>query len=147
MNCRSRITALRLLRVLVVALALAGCAAQPVNVADSSPVARLMKGDSSRGRDVVMGRDGNCLLCHAVPETGVRFMGNLGPPLSGIGARLDSAQLKLRIIDPQRLNPDSIMPAYARTEGLTLVGKAFRDKPILTPQQIDDTVAYLATLR
>ena len=106
-----------------------------------------MNGDASRGRDIVMGRDGNCLLCHAIPETGARFMGNLGPPLSGIGARLDAAQLKLRITDPQRLNADSIMPAYARTEGLTLVGKAYRDKPILTPQQIDDAVAYLATLR
>ena len=106
-----------------------------------------MQGDAARGRDVVMGRDGNCLLCHAVPETGARFMGNLGPPLSGIGVRLDAAQLKQRITDPQRLNPESIMPAYARTEGLTQVGKAFRDKPILTAQQIDDTVAYLATLR
>ena len=94
-----------------------------------------------------MGRDGNCLLCHAIVETGARFTGNLGPPLSGIGSRLDAAQLKLRITDPQRLNPDSIMPAYARTQGLTQVGKAFSGKPILSAQQIDDTVAYLATLR
>jgi len=146
---RSRITALRLLKICFAALALslAGCATQQANVADSSPVAGLMKGDASRGRDVIMGRDGNCLLCHAVPETGARFMGNLGPPLSGIGARLDSAQLKLRIVDPLRFNPDSIMPAYGRTEGLTHVGKVYRDKPILTGQQIDDIVAYLAALR
>lgn len=149
MICHSRITALRLPRICVAALALslAGCATPQSNIADSSLVARSLNGDAARGRDIVMGRDGNCLLCHAIPETGARFMGNLGPPLSGIGARLDAAQLKLRITDPQRLNPDSIMPAYARTEGLTLVGKAYRDKPILTPQQIDDTVAYLATLR
>ena len=120
---------------------------QQTNIVDSSPVARLTKGDASRGRDVMMGRDSNCLLCHAVPETGARFMGDLGPPLSGIGARLDSVQLRSRITDPQRLNPESIMPAYARTEGLTLVGRAFRDKPILSAEQIDDVVAYLATLR
>ena len=149
MICRSRITASRLLRICLAALALslAGCATQHATVADAGPVASLKKGDLSRGRDVVMGRDGNCLLCHAVPETGARFMGNLGPPLSGIGARLDSVQLRSRITDPQRLNPESIMPAYARTEGLTLVGKAFRDKPILSAEQIDDVVAYLATLR
>ena len=94
-----------------------------------------------------MGRDGNCLLCHAIPETGARFMGDLGPPLSGVGRRLNDAQLRLRLVDPQRLNPDSIMPAYARTEGLTQVGKAWLGKPILTAQQIEDTVAYLATLR
>ncbi len=128
-------------------MALAGCATQQGNLVDSSAIAALMTGDASRGRDIVMGRDGNCLLCHAVRETGARFMGNLGPALSGIGGRLDAAQLKQRITDPQRLNPDSIMPAYARTEGLTQVGKGFRDKPILTAQQIDDTVAYLATLR
>ncbi len=146
---RSKISTLRLPGICIAALSLllAGCATQQTNVVDASPVARLTTVDPSRGRDVVMGRDGNCLLCHAVPETGAPFMGNLGPPLSGIGARLDAAQLKLRITDPQRLNPDSIMPAYARTEGLTQVGKAFRDKPILTGQQIDDIVAYLAALR
>ena len=128
-------------------MALASCAAQRGNFADLSAAAPSLNGDASRGRDVVMGRDGNCLLCHAVPETGARFMGNLGPPLSGIGARLDAAQLKQRITDPQRLNAESIMPAYARTEGLTQVAKIFRDKPILSAQQIEDTVAYLATLR
>ena len=128
-------------------MALASCAAQRGNFADLRAAAPSLKGDASRGRDVVMGRDGNCLLCHAVPETGARFMGNLGPPLSGIGARLDAAQLKQRITDPQRLNAESIMPAYARTEGLTQVAKTFRDKPILSAQQIEDTVAYLATLR
>ena len=47
-------------------------------------------GDPSRGREVLLGRDGNCLLCHAVPETGARFMGNLGPPLSGVATRPSS---------------------------------------------------------
>ncbi len=124
--------------VTVTALVLAGCAVS------ASPI---LTADYARGREIVMGRDGNCLLCHAVPETGARFMGNLGPALSGIGARLDASQLRLRLIDPQRFNPDSIMPAYARTEALTQVGQAWRGKPILSEQQIEDTVAFLATLR
>lgn len=94
-----------------------------------------------------MGRDGNCLLCHAVPETGARFMGNLGPPLSGVGSRLSAGQLRLRIVDTQRLNPDSIMPSYYRTEGLAQVAEAYRGKTVLTAQQIEDTVAYLVSLR
>jgi len=106
-----------------------------------------LAGDAARGREVLMSRDGNCLLCHAAPETGARFMGNLGPPLSGVGARLSAGQLRLRIVDSQRLNAGTIMPSYYRTEGLVRVAAAFQGKPVLTAQQVEDTVAYLQTLR
>ena len=104
-------------------------------------------GDATRGREVLLGRDGNCLLCHAVPETGARFMGNLAAPLSGVGARLTAGQLRLRIVDSTRLNPDTIMPSYYRADGLNQVAEAWRGKPVLTAQQVEDTVAYLLTLR
>jgi sulfur-oxidizing protein SoxX len=39
------------------------------------------------------------------------------------------------------------MPAYFRTEGLTRVAPTFRDRPILNAQQIEDVVAFLATLK
>ena len=38
------------------------------------------------------------------------------------------------------------MPAYFRTGGLDRVAPAFRDKPILAAQQIEDVVAFLQTL-
>jgi sulfur-oxidizing protein SoxX len=104
-------------------------------------------GDSVRGRAVMAGRDANCLLCHAVPESGERFMGNIAPPLSGIGTRLSPAQLRLRVVDQSRLNRDTVMPSYYRVSGLTRVAEAYRGKPILTAQQIEDVVAYLQTLR
>lgn len=104
-------------------------------------------GDAARGRDVLLGRDGNCLLCHALPEAGVRFMGNLAPPLSGVGARLTAGQLRLRIVDSMRLNRDTIMPSYYRIDGLNQVAEAWRGKPVLTAQQVEDTIAYLLTLR
>lgn len=104
-------------------------------------------GDPERGRSLLASRDGNCLLCHAVPEAGERYMGNLAPPLSGVGARLTAGQLRLRIVDASLLNRDTIMPAYYRIDGLNRVGERWRGKPILTPQQIEDTVAYLLTLR
>lgn len=105
-----------------------------------------LAGDAARGREVLLGRDGNCLLCHAVPEAGGRFMGNLAPPLSGVGSRLTAGQLRLRIVDSMRLNRDTIMPSYYRVDGLNQVGQAWRGNPVLTAQQIEDTIAYLLTL-
>ncbi len=106
-----------------------------------------LPGDAARGRAVVAGRDANCLLCHALPDPELRFMGNLAPSLAGVGARLTAAQLRLRVVDSARLNRDTIMPSYYRTDGLTRVGAAWRDKPILGAQQIEDVIAYLLTLR
>ena len=39
------------------------------------------------------------------------------------------------------------MPSYYRVDGLNRVGPSWRDKPILSAGQIEDLVAYLATLR
>ena len=105
-------------------------------------------GDAARGREAVLGREaGNCLLCHAVPGSGEQFMGNLGPSLAGVGARLTEAQLRLRLVDAQRAVPETIMPSYHRVDGLQSVAAAWRGKPILSAQQIEDAVAYLATLK
>ena len=106
-----------------------------------------LAGDAARGRDVIAGREGNCLLCHSVRETGERFMGNVAPPLSGVGARLSAGQIRLRVVDPTRLKRDAVMPAYYRVEGLNDVALPYRGKPLLTAQQVEDVVAYLVTLR
>ena len=74
-------------------------------------------------------------------------MGNLAPPLGGVGARLGEGQLRLRIVDSMRLNPQTIMPSYYRVDGLNRVAAVWRGKPVLTAQQVEDTVAYLLTLR
>lgn len=103
--------------------------------------------DPAQGLKIMVGRDANCLLCHAVPESGQRFMGNLAPPLSGIGARLTAAQLRLRVVDMSRLNPQTIMPPYYRLTGLYNVADAYSGKPVLSAQEIEDVVAYLQTLK
>ena len=90
---------------------------------------------------------GLCLLCHAGPIAEERFQGNLAPPLHGAGTRWSEGQLRLRVVDSRRLNPASIMPSYHRTEGLNRVGAAWRDRPVLTAQEIEDVVAYLVSLR
>ena len=105
------------------------------------------KADAARGRAVLASRESNCILCHAVPETGERFYGNVGPPLSGVGARLTAAQMRLRIVDPLYFNKESIMPAYFRVDGLNRVAEPLRGKPVLNAEQIEDVIAYLLTLK
>jgi sulfur-oxidizing protein SoxX len=98
-------------------------------------------------RAIVLNRQvGLCLLCHGGPFPEERFQGDLGPDLSGAGRRWTEGQLRLRIVDPGRVNPATIMPAYHRTEGLVRVAPAWRGKPVLSPQQIEDVVAFLTTL-
>ena len=105
-------------------------------------------GDAERGLKIVTNRQvGLCLLCHSGPYPQDRFQGNLAPDLKGAGARWSEGQLRLRIVDAARLNPQTIMPPYYRVDGLTRVAAGFRGKPILTAEQIEDVVAYLMTLK
>jgi sulfur-oxidizing protein SoxX len=142
-------------RPLLVALAFAGTGAAwaaealaPYRVEGGAIAAPLAgRGDAARGKEIVLGRDANCILCHAVPDSGLRFMGDLGPPLAGTGARLSEGQLRLRVVDSLRVNPDTIMPSYYRVDGLNRVAARYDGKPVLTAQQVEDVVAYLLTLR
>jgi L-cysteine S-thiosulfotransferase len=105
-------------------------------------------GDARRGEAIVRDRAvGLCLLCHSGPFPDERFQGNLAPPLDGVGARLTPKQLRERMEDSRRINPESIMPAYARSTGYNQVMRGFEGKPILNAAQIADVVAFLATLR
>lgn len=110
--------------------------------------APALAADAARGAAIVASRSqGLCLLCHRGPGVPEHLQGNLAPDLAGAGARWTADELRARLTEPQRFNPDSIMPAYGRTEGLQRVGAAWRGKPLLDAQQIDDVVAYLASLR
>ena len=105
-------------------------------------------GDAARGRAIVINRRvGLCLLCHNGPFPEEKLQGNLAPDLAGTGARWSAGQLRLRIVDARRLNPETIMPPYYRIDGLDRVAPAFRDKAIFSAQQIEDVVAFLATLK
>jgi len=105
------------------------------------------KGDPARGRAIVANRQvGLCLLCHSGPFPEERFQGNLAPDLRS-ATRLSEGQIRQRIVDSTKVNPQSIMPAYYRTEGLERVAPAYRGKTILSAEQIEDVVAYLTTLK
>ncbi len=133
---------------MVLAVLAPAAAAQQV-VGDAIPASLTgQPGDAARGRAIVANRSvGLCLLCHSAPIPEERFQGNLAPSLAGAGSRSTPGRLRLRIADASRLNPDTIMPPYYRLDGLTRVATNFQGKTILTAQQIEDVVAYLATLK
>ena len=107
-----------------------------------------LPGDATRGRDIATNRQvGMCQLCHQVPASNDRFQGDIATSLAGAGARWTVPQLRLRIVDSRRVNEDSVMPAYFKTDGLSRVAGAWRDRPILNAQQVEDVVAWLGSLK
>jgi sulfur-oxidizing protein SoxX len=86
-------------------------------------------------------------LCHSGPFPEERFQGNLAPDLKGAGTRWSAGQLRLRVVDSRKLDAGTIMPAYYAVDGLDRVAPVYRGKPILTAEEIEDVVAFLATLR
>jgi L-cysteine S-thiosulfotransferase len=105
-------------------------------------------GDPARGRTIVANRNvGLCLLCHSGPFPEDRFQGNIAPDLAGAGSRWSEGQLRLRIVDASKFNPNTIMPPFYRVDGLTRVPSAYRDKPVLTAAEVEDVVAYLMSLK
>jgi sulfur-oxidizing protein SoxX len=106
-----------------------------------------MPGDATRGRALVLDRTSTCILCHSGPFPEAKFQGDLAPSLAGAGSRWSEGQLRLRLVDASRLNPATIMPSYYRLDALNRVGLAWRGKPMLSADQIEDIVTYLATLR
>ncbi len=104
-------------------------------------------GDATRGRKLIVERANTCILCHSGPFPEEKFQGDLAPNLAGAGSRWTVGQLRLRLVDASRLNPQTIMPSYYRVDGLERVAQAWRGNPILSAEQIEDIVAYLATLR
>lgn len=106
-----------------------------------------LPGDAARGRALVLARTTTCILCHSGPFPETRFQGDLAPDLTGAGNRWSVSQLRLRLVDASRFNQQTIMPSYYRNDGLVRVGRNFAGKPILSAVEIEDIVAYLATLR
>ena len=69
-------------------------------------------GNKEEGKKLFISRKVNCLSCHVVPIASEKFQGNFGPVLEKIGSRYSKDELRLRIINPKVINPDTIMPSY-----------------------------------
>ena len=118
-------------------------------VGDGMPEALTeVPGDAARGRAIVIDRQrGLCLLCHQGPFPEEPSPGNIATDLTGTGARWTTAQLRARIVDARQLDPASLMPAFHATAGRARVAAAWKEKPILSAQQVEDVVAFLETLQ
>jgi sulfur-oxidizing protein SoxX len=107
-------------------------------------------GDPVRGRAIAAdARKGNCIICHAMPmpESSAGAFGDIGPSLAGVGSRLSASALRQRIVDPRVLSADTVMPSYFATSGFTRVQAGYVGKTILSAQEVEDLVAYLASLK
>lgn len=106
-------------------------------------------GDAAKGRALaVTSGQGNCVICHKLPIPEVAFrIGNVGPDLTEVGGRLTPGEIRMRIVNPKLLNEETIMPAYYRVSGLNRVAPNFANKPMLSPEQVEDLVAYLSSLK
>ncbi len=118
-----------------------------VAAAPDQPAPDQLGGDPARGEAVVARQSSTCVLCHAGPFADPHMQGDVGPDLHGVGSRLGVPELRAQLVDARRVDPETVMPSFYRTEGLERVGPAWRGKPILSAAEIEDVVAYLATLR
>ena len=108
-----------------------------------------LTGDPARGRAIAGDQHrGNCLACHRLPIPEEQFYGDLGPPLAGIASRQSVGMIRLHVVDQSRFNPETVMPGYYRPpQQLNRVAPALRGTTWLTAQEIEDVVAWLATLK
>jgi sulfur-oxidizing protein SoxX len=104
--------------------------------------------DAARGETLFVARDGgHCVLCHQIVGLDAEFQGDVGPALTGIGARLSPGQLRLRVVDYEQVRPSVLMPSYYRTQDLYQVSNAYEGKPVLSAEDVEDLVAYLSSLK
>jgi sulfur-oxidizing protein SoxX len=126
--------------------AAAGTAAQVADykiVGDGIPQSLTGKpGDAARGRALLIKRaSANCLTCHSIKDKDMQPGGKRGPALDGIGAALTPAQLRLSVVDLSRVSRGVAMPSFHKSKGLQ------GDGPTLSAAEVEDVVAYLASLR
>ena len=131
----------------VLAALLAGFVMAAAGDAIETPLT-MQPGDPATGRQIVENRAlSACALCHSGPFPAPHLQGTIGPALDGVGSRLSAGQIRLRLVDSRKLNPDTAMPPYFVVDGLNRTARQWRGRPILSAQQIEDVVAFLATLR
>lgn len=107
-------------------------------------------GDAGAGAAVIADRHrGNCLSCHAISTLrGEEFHGDVGPALDGVADRWAAPVLRMIVVNAKMVfGPGTMMPAFYRVEGLDRVRPEFAGKPILTAREVEDVVAFLATLK
>ncbi|MGD9784106.1 MAG: sulfur oxidation c-type cytochrome SoxX [Hyphomicrobiaceae bacterium] len=127
-------------------------------------------GDANRGLGWMAHRRlGNCLACHEISKVeelakkqgqievktldgktakmplGVH--GHIGPTLDGVAERYTEGELRMLVVNPKKIFPETIMPAFHRNSGFTTVHPDCEGLSILSAAQVEDVVSFLKTLK
>jgi len=109
-------------------------AQSPGRTDEQAWAATLFGGDPARGRELALHHaSASCLRCHIIEGRG----GIAGPSLMDVGERLTRAELLQSVIDPQA----SVAEGYGAMSAMPEM------RETLTPSEVRDIVAYLATCR
>lgn len=112
-------------------------------------------GNPEEGVNVMSQRSqGNCVACHQVSSLSAPFQGNVGPSLDGVASRHNEGELRGILVNAKHMFPNTRMPSFYRIDGFIRPGDAYTGRaanpetfgPLLSAQQIEDTLAYLLTL-
>ncbi|NVK19279.1 MAG: sulfur oxidation c-type cytochrome SoxX [Methylocystaceae bacterium] len=124
---------------------------KPYTIVDGTSIPQSFTGkagNAANGKKLFVHRKkGNCLTCHTAPIPEEEFHGQVAPDLDGVADRMSEGEIRLRLVNPKLVNPDTPMMAYYKTHGLHQVKKSFIGKPMLNEQELEDIVAYLMTLK
>lgn len=114
-----------------------------------------MAGDPAKGAEYAATKSlGNCIACHQVTALSKYAPhGNIGPSLDGVGSRYSVAQLRGIVINAKHTFDGTVMPSFYKVTGFVRPGDGYTGKaakeitPILDAQQVEDVVAFLASLK
>ena len=134
--------------VMIVLLAGSGRAAEPVvayiitNGGEITASLTGAPGDAARGRALYGGEArAGCPACHGAPGEAAP-----APDLAGVGGRLSAGAIRLWIVAPVAIDPETAMPAYYAAGQRDEAEDPLYGGPALTAAEIEDLVAYLAAL-
>ena len=107
----------------------------------------IKSGNVNKGKIIFKSRKTNCLSCHEAPMPTEKFQGNFGPSLIGVGSRYSKEDIRIRLINPKILNPDTIMPSYFKLLDYPRTPKKYLGTTILEVEEVEHLVEYLYSLK
>ena len=101
-------------------------------------------GDPQRGRWLYLGAETGCAICHGMPGESAPAPGaEDAPDLTNLGGRMDTGTMRLWLVAPQVLDPETKMPAYYAVGQRKNPKDPRFGEPLLSAREIEDILAFL----
>lgn len=110
----------------------------------SSIPAPLVEVETSGANGPSLFESAGCAECHAAP--GYEDAPAIGPELYGVGDRLTAGEIRLMIVNPAILLPQTDMPAYYSIGQIGEVSDDLVGRTRLTAVEVEELVGWLATV-